>query len=93
MVELDRELVAASRALVERLRAFIAEAATVGEFLPSNTSRILNTVAKLTDAFGDATDRPAGAPIDAIDDVLAVAVGVRRDVERVDRPRSGVAAR
>jgi len=71
MVEFDRELVAASRALVGRLRTFIAEAATVGEFLPSNTNRILNTVARLIGAFGDEGDRPAGAPIDAIDDVLA----------------------
>jgi len=66
IAELDVELVAASHALVERLRAFIAEAATVGEYLPSNTSRILNTLAKLTDEFGD-----GGTPIDAIDDVLA----------------------
>lgn len=65
IVELDTELVAATKTLVERLRAFIAEAATVGEFLPSNTSRILNILAGLVDSFGDGT-----APIDAIDDVL-----------------------
>lgn len=66
IIDLDVELGASSKALVERLRAFIAEAATVGEFLPSNTSRILNTLAKLTDEFGD-----GGTPIDALDDVLA----------------------
>lgn len=65
-VALDRELVIASKALVERLRTFIADAATVGEFLPSSTSRILNTLAGLMDSFGEGR-----APIDAIDDVLA----------------------
>lgn len=68
-VDLDVELRAASKALVERLRTFVAEAATVGEFLPSNTSRILNRLAKVTDEFGDASTS-SRAPIDALDDVL-----------------------
>lgn len=70
MFDLDVELRAASRALVDRLRMFIGEAATVGEFLPSNTARILNTLAKLTDEFAGASTS-SSAPIDALDDVLA----------------------
>jgi uncharacterized circularly permuted ATP-grasp superfamily protein/uncharacterized alpha-E superfamily protein len=64
--ELDHELAAATRALVSRLRAFVAEAATVGEFLPSNTSRVLHQIVQLTELFDD-----GAAPIDVIDDVLA----------------------
>ncbi|WP_116999191.1 circularly permuted type 2 ATP-grasp protein [Desertimonas flava] len=64
--ELDAELVATTEALVSRLRSFVAEAATVGEFLASNTARILNTIVRLLDSFDE-----GAAPIDAIDDVLA----------------------
>ncbi len=63
---LDAELVAATKRLVDRLRVFVAEAATVGEFLPSNTARVLNQIVRLTELFGD-----GAAPIDVIDDVLA----------------------
>lgn len=63
--ELDAELAATIAALATRLRAFVAETATVGEFLASNTARILNRIVQLLDSFDDA------APIDAIDDVLA----------------------
>lgn len=69
-LDLDVELEAAGRELVERLRMFIGEAATVGEFLPSNTARILHTLAKLTDEFAGASTS-SSAPIDALDDVLA----------------------
>lgn len=64
--ELDVELSATTAALVGRLRDFVAETATVGEFLAANTARILNTIVHLLDSFDE-----GAAPIDAIDDVLA----------------------
>lgn len=70
LAELDAELRTSTQAMVARLRAFIADAAAVGEFLPSNTSRVLNTLARLTDGFAGATPA-AGTPIDALDDVMA----------------------
>jgi uncharacterized circularly permuted ATP-grasp superfamily protein/uncharacterized alpha-E superfamily protein len=63
---LDAELAAATRALVAKLREFVGDAATVGEFLASNTARSLNTIVQLLDSLEDAS-----APIDAVDDVLA----------------------
>jgi uncharacterized circularly permuted ATP-grasp superfamily protein/uncharacterized alpha-E superfamily protein len=63
---LDAELAAATRALVAKLREFVGEAATVGEFLSSNTARSLNAIVQLLDSLGDSS-----AAIDAIDDVLA----------------------
>lgn len=66
VAELDAELRASTRAVVDRLRGFVAEAATVGEFLSSNTTRILSTLVQHVESFDD------GAwSIDALDDVLA----------------------
>lgn len=64
--ELDFELAAATQELVSTLRRFVGEAATVGEFLPSNTARIMNQLLELTHTFGE-----GAAPIDVMDDVLA----------------------
>jgi uncharacterized circularly permuted ATP-grasp superfamily protein/uncharacterized alpha-E superfamily protein len=66
VLELEAATVAASQQLVPRLRSFVAEAASVGEFLPSGTSRVLTNVAALTESFSAG---PATA--EAIDDVLA----------------------
>lgn len=67
---LDAELRAATTELVSRLRGFVSSAATVGEFLSSNTARILNRLVGLLDSFDG-----GAAPIDAIDDVLAALAG------------------
>ena len=56
----------ASLQIGAQLRSFVAEAASVGEFLPSGISRVLTDVAGLIDSFS------AGpATVDTIDDVLA----------------------
>ena len=66
VAELNAELRASTRAVVHRLRGFVAEAATVGEFLSANTTRILSTLVQHVESFDD------GAwSIDALDDVLA----------------------
>jgi uncharacterized alpha-E superfamily protein len=66
VLELDAATVSASHQLGAQLRSFVAEAASVGEFLPSGISRVLTDVAALTDSF---TAGPA--TVDRIDDVLA----------------------
>ncbi len=66
VLELDAAMVSASHQLGAKLRSFVAEAASVGEFLPSGISRVLTDVAALTESFS------AGpATVDTIDDVLA----------------------
>jgi uncharacterized alpha-E superfamily protein len=66
VLELDAATVSASHQLGVHLRSFVAEAASVGEFLPSGISRVLTDVAALIDSFS------AGpAMVDTIDDVLA----------------------
>ena len=66
LLELDAATVGATRQLGVRLRSFVAEAASVGEFLPGSTSRVLTDVASRLETFTDGR-----APVDAIDDVLA----------------------
>jgi uncharacterized circularly permuted ATP-grasp superfamily protein len=66
VLELEAATVAAAQQLVPRMRSFVAEAASVGEFLPSGTSRVLTNVAALTESLSAG---PATA--EAIDDVLA----------------------
>ena len=66
VLELDAAMVSASHQLGAQLRSFVAEAASVGEFLPSGISRVLTDVAALIESFS------AGpATVDTIDDVLA----------------------
>ena len=71
---LDAELAAATSGSVDRVcGAFVAEAATVGEFLPSNAGAGAPPDRRLTELFGD-----GAAPIDVIDAVLADARRVLR---------------
>jgi uncharacterized circularly permuted ATP-grasp superfamily protein len=68
--ELDEASIAASEQLAERLRTFVAEAASVGEFLPGGTARVLTGVAAIIESY------PAGiAPVPVLDDVLAALAG------------------
>ena len=81
-LELDAATVGATRQLGARLRSFVAEAASVGEFLPERHVPRADRRRRRSSSRS-----PTGrAPVDAIDDVLAVARRVRRDVERVDGP-------
>ena len=59
---LASELSAATVAVGERLEALLADAATVGQFLSSETGRVLGRIAGLRDGFADGV-----APIDALD--------------------------
>ena len=63
---LDAATVGATRQLGARLRSFVAAAASVGEFLPGSTSRVLTDVASQFESFAEGR-----APVDVIDDVLA----------------------
>ncbi len=62
---LDDELREATRAVGVQLDALVAEMATVGEYLPGATNRILGNLTALRRTFDD-----GGAPIDALDDAL-----------------------
>ena len=64
--ELEVVSAAATQQLGERLRAFVADGASVGEFLPGGTARVLADVAALFESFAGGR-----ASIDAVDDVLA----------------------
>jgi uncharacterized alpha-E superfamily protein len=64
--ELEAVSVTATQQLGERLRAFVADAASVGEFLPGETARVLADVVALLESFAGGR-----AAIDTIDDVLA----------------------
>ena len=66
VLELDASTVAATQQLGARLRSFVAQAASVGEFLPGSTSRVLTDVASRFESFAEGR-----APVDAIDEVLA----------------------
>jgi uncharacterized circularly permuted ATP-grasp superfamily protein/uncharacterized alpha-E superfamily protein len=66
VLELDAATVGATRQLGARLRRFVAEAASVGEFLPGSSSRVLTDVASRFESFADGR-----APLDAIDEVMA----------------------
>jgi uncharacterized alpha-E superfamily protein len=72
VVELNAATTAARVQLAGRLRAFVAEAATVGEFLPASTARTLTSLAELVDAVDDTRGTPgiAQTNLDVIDDVL-----------------------
>jgi uncharacterized circularly permuted ATP-grasp superfamily protein/uncharacterized alpha-E superfamily protein len=63
---LDAELVAAGRAVAKRLGNLVAGAATVAEYLSAASGRVLESLAERRDEFSD-----GGAPIDALDAVLA----------------------
>ena len=63
---LDAELATATQALATKLRAFANATATVGEFLPANTSRCLNAIVEQLDTL-----RAGTVALDALDDVLA----------------------
>lgn len=63
---IDDELAAATRALGAHLREFVADAATVGEFLASSAVSGLSTVVRV---LGEIGDEPASMA--AIDDLLA----------------------
>lgn len=63
---LDAETLAATRALAERLRVFVAEVATVGEFLPASAAGVLTALAGIVDEFAEGR-----AAAGSVDDVLS----------------------
>jgi uncharacterized circularly permuted ATP-grasp superfamily protein len=65
VLELDAATVAATQQLGAQLRLFVAAAASVGEFLPGGTARVLTDLAERFESFADGR-----APVDAIDEVL-----------------------
>ncbi|MET0911168.1 MAG: circularly permuted type 2 ATP-grasp protein [Ilumatobacteraceae bacterium] len=68
VLELDSATLAATHQLGARLRSFVAEAASVGEFLPGSTARVLTDVAQRIESF--AGDRVPDN-VDVLDEVLA----------------------
>jgi uncharacterized circularly permuted ATP-grasp superfamily protein/uncharacterized alpha-E superfamily protein len=70
LLELEAATVASTQQLGVRLRSFVAEAASVGEFLPGRTARVLTDVAALIESFAEGR-----APVDVLDDVLAALAG------------------
>lgn len=66
VLALEAATQAAAQALGQRLRVFVADAASVGEFLSGTTARVLTEVAALVEPFGAGRARPAD-----VDDVLA----------------------
>jgi uncharacterized circularly permuted ATP-grasp superfamily protein/uncharacterized alpha-E superfamily protein len=63
---LEAASVAATQQLGARLRSFVADAASVGEFLPGGTGRVFTGLAALFESFAGGR-----AAVDLIDDVLA----------------------
>jgi uncharacterized circularly permuted ATP-grasp superfamily protein/uncharacterized alpha-E superfamily protein len=70
VLELEAASVVATRQLGARLRSFVADAASVGEFLPGGTARVFTTLAALFESFAGGR-----AALDAIDNVLAALAG------------------
>ena len=64
--ELEAVSMMATQQLGERLRAFVADAASVGEFLSGGTARVLANLAALFESFAGGR-----AAVETVDDVLA----------------------
>jgi uncharacterized circularly permuted ATP-grasp superfamily protein/uncharacterized alpha-E superfamily protein len=64
--ELDTATVGATQQLGAQLRSFVAEAASVGEFLPGSTARVLTDIAERFEPIAD-----GGVSVGVVDEVLA----------------------
>ena len=70
VLELDAATIAATHRLGGQLRSFVAAAASIGEFLPGSTARVLTDIAERIDSF--AGDRVVDVNlVGTLDDVLA----------------------